>query len=450
EGGGTSILPALTAAYADLKTADTKLKHIILLTDGQAEQTGYDTLLQSMAADAVTLSCVAVGSDADRNLLQSLAQKGGGRYYFTDEFTDLPQIFAKETTVAGKTFLNNDPFVPTETYPSPILAEIPSYPPLGGYVATTAKDRADVLLSSEKGDPVLAAWTYGLGRSVAWTSDMNRLWSADWLASENGTAVFRNAVSWTLRKEMNLDAGVETVRRGDETEIVLTVPFSENVQSISGTAAAPNNAAFPLDFESTAPGVYKATLSAGDPGTYIARLSIQSASGESEGEGESEITLGINIPYSKEYDIRENRSGEQLMRRIAEESGGRAVVAASDVFLPFQQAAFGETDLSVLLLSAGLLLFLFDVAARRFSAIPAGVKYAFDGIASRLRTVFHAERTKKATDVKKNAGNADAHVLENASKNRGEPKATEEKKAQSTAADASGELLNRMRKRRGD
>ena len=46
--GGTSIIPALEEAYNSLKDADTKLKHIILLTDGQAEKHGYEKLINDM------------------------------------------------------------------------------------------------------------------------------------------------------------------------------------------------------------------------------------------------------------------------------------------------------------------------------------------------------------------------------------------------------------------
>ena len=64
-GGGTSILPALKEGFNSLKTVDTKTKHIILLTDGQAEQTGYDSLIENMKENGITLSTVAVGGGAD-------------------------------------------------------------------------------------------------------------------------------------------------------------------------------------------------------------------------------------------------------------------------------------------------------------------------------------------------------------------------------------------------
>ena len=45
------------------------------------------------------------------------------------------------------------------------------YPQLLGYVCTTPKSRAEIPLVTQKGDPLLAHWQFGLGRAVAWTSD---------------------------------------------------------------------------------------------------------------------------------------------------------------------------------------------------------------------------------------------------------------------------------------
>ena len=55
--------------------------------------------------------------------------------------------------------------------------ELADAPLLMGYVSTTRQgDRAKVLLVSDYGDPILAKWNYGLGRSVAFTSDAKNRW----------------------------------------------------------------------------------------------------------------------------------------------------------------------------------------------------------------------------------------------------------------------------------
>ncbi|MFT7680530.1 MAG: Ca-activated chloride channel family protein, partial [Planctomycetota bacterium] len=48
-GGGTNIYPALYEAYQALLDEDAKIKHMILLSDGQTQGSGYDTLLGHIA-----------------------------------------------------------------------------------------------------------------------------------------------------------------------------------------------------------------------------------------------------------------------------------------------------------------------------------------------------------------------------------------------------------------
>ena len=111
-GGGTSILPALEEAVDKMKDQSSKIKHIILLTDGQAEKTGYDKLLEEAKNAGITISTVAAGYDADIQLLKYIAEKADGRFYVTDQYSNIPTIFAKETFMAARAYLNNRGFTP--------------------------------------------------------------------------------------------------------------------------------------------------------------------------------------------------------------------------------------------------------------------------------------------------------------------------------------------------
>ena len=53
-----------------------------------------------------------------------------------------------------------------------LAAVFQARPQLKGYVITTPRQSAQVLLTTPRGDPLLAAWQYGLGRALAWTSDL--------------------------------------------------------------------------------------------------------------------------------------------------------------------------------------------------------------------------------------------------------------------------------------
>ena len=81
--GGTQLFPALDLAYQDLVVARARLKHVILLTDGQTQESGISDVIQAMRGENITVSTVGLGHDVNRELLQTAASLGGGRAYFT-------------------------------------------------------------------------------------------------------------------------------------------------------------------------------------------------------------------------------------------------------------------------------------------------------------------------------------------------------------------------------
>ena len=118
------------------------------------------------------------GATPDAALLEEIARLGNGRYYTADDPAQVPQIFAKETVTASKSAINEQPFSPAVVRSTQVLSEIrlEEAPFLLGYVVTRAKPTAEVILATESGDPLLAWWRYGLGISVAFTSDAKARW----------------------------------------------------------------------------------------------------------------------------------------------------------------------------------------------------------------------------------------------------------------------------------
>src|SRR5690606_33416216 len=100
EGGGTEIFGAVDEGLRRMLEVDAARRHIILLTDGQsATNLSYDTLTREMNESQITMSTVAIGDGADQTLLQTLAEKAGGRYYFTNDESTLPTIFSQEAVL---------------------------------------------------------------------------------------------------------------------------------------------------------------------------------------------------------------------------------------------------------------------------------------------------------------------------------------------------------------
>ena len=361
-GGGTSILPALTEAYDKLKDSKSKQKHIILLTDGQAEQTGYKQVVQQITDRGITLSTVAVGGDSDTILLERLAKDGGGRYYFTNEFTDLPEIFMKETILAGKDYINNRSFYPIQQDASPILSGVDGVPKLDGYIGTTAKARADVILKSDQDDPILASWQYGLGRSAVWTSDMNNRWTREWLSSSEGTNIMRNTLSWVMKKQAAQDISVEADRKGSYTQMNIGMPYDKDIAKVKATVISSEHKQYEIDLTSSAPGIYRGKTNATEEGAYIMNLQIEKKDGSVE-----TVNSGFHISYPKEFNVVDQGNGQEILSKVADITGGRVLEGGAETFAQAVGEVSSEKDMTVLLLILALFIFLIDVALRRFS-----------------------------------------------------------------------------------
>ena len=80
-GGGTNLYPGMQMGYEQLKKADAAVKHMIVLTDGMTPEAEFAALCRQMRQDKITVSAVAVGTDADRALLARIASMGKGKFY---------------------------------------------------------------------------------------------------------------------------------------------------------------------------------------------------------------------------------------------------------------------------------------------------------------------------------------------------------------------------------
>jgi Ca-activated chloride channel homolog len=182
-GGGTKMYPALEQAYAALRKASADIRHVLLLTDGISVPGDFAALAQKIGDAHIGTSIVGLGADADRKLLQAIADKSKGRCYFCENAQSLPQVFVAETRAAGKVGVVEGPCTVHVVQPDTTFANIDfgHAPALTGYVEMRLKPTGRLWLASESSAPLLAAWRYGEGRSAVFTSDLEGQWSAAWL-----------------------------------------------------------------------------------------------------------------------------------------------------------------------------------------------------------------------------------------------------------------------------
>ena len=335
-GGGTDIKAGVELMATELPNDESQIKHVILLTDGISDTSGLPQLIEQLyTQNNITLSAVAVGRDADTKILEQLAIAGGGRYHFADNPSSIPEIFTEETTLATRAYIIEETFFPQLAGLSPIMEGITSVPRLYGYVGTTAKEAAQVILLSKLADgsqdPVLAHWQYGLGRSVAWTSDATGRWAKDWVNWDGFPTFFAQAVRFTINDSVQSDITADVTLDG-ETATLAVDAYDNNGQFINNlglqaSIVGPDGATQLVDMRQTASGRYEAGFTPTEPGAYLIRVAGAGEAQTSVGE-----TSGWVLTYSPEY--KKLEADPQALARIALITEGGCVIPAENAPIP--------------------------------------------------------------------------------------------------------------------
>ncbi len=363
-GGGTTMYPGMEMANEILMATNAKLKHVILLTNGISSPGDFEGLAQQMVSNRMTVSTVAVGEGSDVNLLETIAHVGKGRYYFTDDPAQVPQIFARETVTASKSAIDEQPFLPQVVRATHALAgiDLQSAPFLLGYVMTRPKPTCEVILATEKGDPLLAWWRYGLGMTAAFTSDAKNRWAAEWITWPGFGKFWTQVVRQTMRKSDARGIAVDVARHGANAELGVDAvdEFGQflNDSEVELTMIDPLLKQDKSNLQQVAPGADLANLATAKPGAYHLELALK--------RNDQVIyrqSRGMTVGYSDELRIRP--TNEKLLRAVAEASGGQFAPNPAELFQDDGRTATRPTPLNTILLTTAALLLIFDVALRR-------------------------------------------------------------------------------------
>ncbi len=264
--GGTDAYPGMVKGRELLQNAVAKVKHMIVLSDGQTPDNDFSGLVRDMRAQGMTVSSVALGDGAAKDLMQMIAQEGGGRYYETNDPANMPQIFTKETMQASRSAIKEDLFGAVVTGDHPILAgyEKSDLPFVLGYVMTQPKPTAQLLLAAETGDPLMAICRYGLGTGLCWTSDLTEKWGGEWLGWGNGPSFWAQIFRGIVRKEQSagLSASGTVTRDNWNISITRRDELDRPVDNVNWDAKAidAEGAEIPVSVRQTGVGRYETTV----------------------------------------------------------------------------------------------------------------------------------------------------------------------------------------------
>ncbi|WP_346962361.1 VWA domain-containing protein [Clostridium sp.] len=359
--GGTSIYSALNEAYQKQKESSAKIKHIILLTDGQdgMGQNEYKTLVNDIKKDKITLSTVSIGTDSNNQLLEWISANAGGRYYHSDIYTDVPRIFANEILISTGEYLINEEFTPKISAHHDILNNIieeGKFPSLFGYVGTSIKNTAIEIMTSHMDEPVLAAWQYGIGRVVSFTSDVNGQWSKELLAFDKTPQLFSNIISWTMIDYDN-SGNLSITQEGSSAKIQYETNNHDDNKKVKGAYTFEGNTTSEFELKEVSPGKYEGRVPMSELGFYSFNITE-----ELQGNTIASQLGGFAYQYSPEYKFQEQSNS---LLALVEDTEGKIINYVEDIYEIKSNKSYTKKNISNLLLIIAMLLFLFDIIYRR-------------------------------------------------------------------------------------
>lgn len=386
----------INKALAGMRTVpDAMTKHMIIISDGDPAPPTRTTINQLIAAKitVTTVLTAAHGNDpGSLSTMRDIANKTKGRFYNVTNPKALPRIYQKEARIISRPliFEQTPGWSPKLNFSSEPVAGLDSaLPPILGMVLTSPKENELVELPitsplpSGQVNPILAHWSYGLGKSVAFTSDAGARWTTAWKDWGSYAAFWSQVIRWSMRP---VDRGnlALSVRREEGRIKVVVDALDKNNQflnflRVQGAVIDPDLKPRTVELAQTAPGRYEATIEGAEQsGNYFVNLAYVGPDGV-----QGVVSSGLSVPYSDEY--RELKSNPATLETVASLTNGEVVawkqrannggtdmprtLAGHDAFRrdKFLMNPKTFTDMWPNLLWLAAVLFLADVAVRRVS-----------------------------------------------------------------------------------
>jgi Mg-chelatase subunit ChlD len=369
---GTEVYPALQVGLDAIRAVDVEVRHVILLSDGRSRsgtRESYESLIAAAARDRVSVSTLALGDDADIELLQYIAALGMGRFHYTTTPTDIPTVTLAEARAAGSQAVVRGSFPPIQLEPSPIMDPFDPalIPPLDGYNYAETKPDAQAVLVTAREDPLLATWQYGLGRVIAWTADDGTDFAAGLRAWPEYDAFFTSMLRWALPDPDARPVSVTAEQDGGTLRFLVETGAARgepvDLAGASLTVALPGQEPVQLPLSTAGADRYEATLSTAEiTSAFAATVTWASPSGVVS------QTQAVVLPPSPE--LRPSGNGEALLAALAVQTDGevRSLDDPSGLFDPVEGAAAGTLHtyrpIWRWLLGAGLLMLMLEWSIR--------------------------------------------------------------------------------------
>ncbi len=368
-GYGTKYKDAVVMAGDKLALSNkTNLKHIIFVSDGAPTDSGYVPAVRALA-DGITLSTIAIGNNSsdgayNPQALMDMAEEGYGRFYMSDTGSDLVDIMVSETTITQSQKENNETFVPViEDITHKSLNGVTSLPEFNGYYGgIKLKSEAKNILSY-KGDPILSTWQYGKGKTASLMIDLSGKYSSDLFVEEQGQLFINNLFGSFFNDNSIVVKDIEAEFLGGNFSQTIGIRTNTTDVMIFGELTTPSGRIFDIDLNTVSDSYLTCNIGIQDAGLYTFRVFKK----DYNGNVISDESFYYTHSYSKEYTVFYNESVcLSFTQQLASSGGGSVITDINGMFNTELLSYETITDPSVVFISICIVLFLLDVAARKF------------------------------------------------------------------------------------
>lgn len=380
DGGGTMFAPSLKRAGDALKLIDVEKRHIIMLTDGMAGDAAevYGEQIKLNAEQGITLSIVGINPNSSAAAaMEAAAELGGGRFYDVNanQMTELTRILREDLTVPEITDVNYETFTPqiddhTSAVNGILQSEMPTLDGFYGTKVKTGINYAEVdtpLMAAYV--PIYAQWKFGKGSVGSFMCDLSGVWSSDFVNSPVGVRFISNVVNGLFPTQNIKPQDIEVKFTDDNftSQVSIFTSLSET-ESVDVTVMGP-----PEEGE-TQPTIQSVPPSAAERYSrtefVMDRLGIYTVLIEKkDGEGNvvSSRTIYKAFSYSDEYDaFSDGEANKLFLVQLAAEGDGNLITDTTQVYDGLKKSVDRETDPIPALAIAAIILFLLDIAVRKF------------------------------------------------------------------------------------
>ncbi len=373
-GGGIFIYEALKAAARELNGSAAGVRHILLFADAaDSEEPGnYKELIATAAAAGITVSVVGLGTpaDSDAALLKDIAERGGGRCFFTDNAQEVPRLFAQDTFMVARNTWVTNAVAPRFTVALPQLSDaLPSEaPPVGGYNLCYLKPEATAVAVTrdENEAPLVALRRHGTGRAAVFTGEADGAdagpfarWPA---AGEFYGALARycagprqEGVEGLLAVQTPISGGIRITVYADTRRSDLRGLNDVAVETLRHQPGLPpRSERLPLPWRTADTMAIDIPLTGGE--TLLSTVAYP--------DGRTESLPPVCLPYSPEHAPAAGADGAAVLAALAEATGGTQLADVGSVWEAIPRGR-RHVPLAPFFYLLAALLFLFEVFERR-------------------------------------------------------------------------------------